>query len=97
MQNALKDIFGPMFEAMLQGELNHHLGYTAHDKTEKSNANRRNGYGQKHLKTSMGEGSFEPALIPKRKKDISDIEDKVLAMYARGMSQRDITDTVLQE
>ncbi|WP_285023831.1 IS256 family transposase [Lactococcus garvieae] len=104
MQNALKDIFGPMFEAMLQGELNHHLGYTAHDKKEKSNANRRNGYGQKHLKTSMGEisiqtprdreGSFEPALIPKRKKDISDIEDKVLAMYARGMSQRDISDTI---
>lgn len=104
MQNALKDIFGPMFEAMLQGELNHHLGYDPHEKTEKSHTNRRNGYGLKHLKTSMGEvpiqtprdreGSFDPALIPKRKKDISDIEGKVLAMYARGMSQRDISDTI---
>lgn len=104
MQNALKDIFGPMFEAMLQGELNHHLGYEAHEKTEKSTDNRRNGYGQKQLKTSMGEvpiqtprdrdGSFEPTLIPKRKKDISEIETKILAMYARGMSQRDISDTI---
>lgn len=104
MQNALKDIFGPMFEAMLQGELNHHLGYEAHEKAEKPTNNRRNGYGQKQLKTSMGEvpiqtprdrdGSFEPTLIPKRKKDISEIEGKILAMYARGMSQRDISDTI---
>lgn len=104
MQNALKDIFGPMFEAMLQGELNHHLGYEAHEKAEKPTDNRRNGYGQKQLKTSMGEvpiqtprdrdGSFEPTLIPKRKKDISEIEGKILAMYARGMSQRDISDTI---
>lgn len=104
MQNALKDIFGPMFEAMLQGELNHYLGYEAHEKSEKPTENRRNGYGQKQLKTSMGEvpiqtprdrdGSFEPTLIPKRKKDISEIEGKILAMYARGMSQRDISDTI---
>lgn len=104
MQNALKDIFGPMLEAMLQGELNHHLGYEAHEKVEKSTDNRRNGYGKKHLKTSMGEvliqtprdrnGSFEPTLIPKRKRDISEIESKILAMYARGMSQRDISDTI---
>lgn len=104
IQNALKDIFDPMFEAMLQGELNHHLGYNPHEKSEKPTTNRRNGYGQKQLKTSMGEvsiqtprdrdGSFEPTLIPKRKKDISEIEGKILAMYARGMSQRDISDTI---
>lgn len=104
IQNALKDIFGPMFEAMLQEELNHHLGYNPHEKSEKPTTNRRNGYGQKQLKTSMGEvsiqtprdrdGSFEPTLIPKRKKDISEIEGKILAMYARGMSQRDISDTI---
>lgn len=56
------------------------------------------------MKTSMGEvpiqtprdrdGSFEPTLIPKRKKDISEIEGKLLAVYARGMSQRDISDTI---
>lgn len=104
MQNALKDIFGPMFEAMLKGEMNHHLGYNSNDKGEKNTENRRNGYGKKTLNTSAGEveievprdrdGSFEPKIIPKRKKDVSEIEDKVIAMYARGMSQRDISSTI---
>ena len=40
------------------------------------------------------DSSFEPQLIPKRQKDVSEIEEKVLAMYARGMSQRDIADTM---
>ncbi|WP_165623735.1 IS256 family transposase, partial [Enterococcus faecium] len=88
----------------LQGELNNHLGYDAHSKEPKEHDNRRNGYGTKTLKTSFGEvaidvprdreASFEPELIPKRKRDVSDIEGKVLSMYARGMSQRDIAATV---
>lgn len=104
MQNALKDIFGPMFESMLKGEMNHHLGYNSNDKGEKSTENRRNGYGKKTLNTSAGEveievprdrdGSFEPNIIPKRKKDVSEMENKVIAMYARGMSQRDISSTI---
>jgi transposase-like protein len=104
MQNALKDIFGPMFETMLKGEMNHHLGYESNDKAEKESPNRRNGYGKKTLRTSSGEveittprdrdGSFEPQLISKRQKDVSAIEDKVISMYARGMSQRDISSTV---
>ena len=65
---------------------------------------RRNGSTPKTLKTSMGpvdieaprdrDGSFEPVIIPKRTKDVSSIEKKVLAMYARGMSQRDISSTI---
>ena len=104
MQDALKDVFGPLFEKMLQGELNNHLGYDVHSKEPKEHDNRRNGYGNKTLKTSFGEvaidvprdreASFEPELIPKRKRDVSDIEGKVLSMYARGMSQRDIAATV---
>lgn len=104
MQNALKDIFGPMFEAMLKGEMNAHLGYENNDHTAKATTNRRNGYTNKEIKTSAGkvdinvprdrEGSFEPKIVPKRKKDVSAIEEKVLAMYARGMSQRDIADTI---
>ena len=47
MQNALKDIFGPMFEAMLKGEMNHHLGYENNDHGSKTTANRRNGYTNK--------------------------------------------------
>ena len=104
MENALKDIFGPMFEAILQGEMNAHLGYENNDHGAKTTANRRNGYGQKTIKTTRGnveinvprdrDASFEPKVIPKREKDVSGIENKVLAMYARGMSQRDISSTI---
>ena len=104
MQDALKDIFGPMFEAMLQGEIDTHLGYEAHDHSYKDTENRRNGYIHKNVKTTYGdipvdvprdrESTFEPQAIPKRTRDVSGIEDKVLAMYARGMSQRDIADTI---
>lgn len=100
MQAALKDIFGPMFEAMLQGEMDSHLGYKSNNHDEKNSENRRNGYTHKTLKSSMGDieidsprdrdASFTPQIIPKRSTDVSGIEDKVLAMYARGMSQRDM-------
>jgi transposase-like protein len=104
MQNALKDIFGPMFEGLLKGEMNNHLGYKSNSKEPKEITNRRNGSTRKTLKTSMGDveiraprdrdGSFEPVIIPKRTTDVSEIEGKVLAMYARGMSQRDISSTI---
>ena len=104
MQDALKDIFGPMFEAMLRGEMNSHLGYESNDHGAKSTDNRRNGYINKKVRTSAGEveikvprdrtSSFEPKFVPKRQKEVSEIEEKVLAMYARGMSQRDIADTI---
>lgn len=94
MQEALREIFGPMFEAMLQGEMDGHLGYKSNDRGAKVSLNRRNGYTDKTVKTSMGdievrtprdrEGNFEPEIIPKRTKDVSGIEDKVLSMYASG-------------
>ena len=104
MQDAIKDIFGPMFEAMLQGEMDSHLGYGPNDHGPKNTENRRNGYGNKTLKSTYGdipvdvprdrEATFEPQSIPKRTRDVSGIEDKVLSMYARGMSQRDIAQTI---
>ena len=104
MNQAINSVFGPMFEAMLKGEMDNHLGYDSNDKGPKKDSNRRNGYGKKTLKTTRGEveievprdrdGTFEPIVVPKRQKDVSGIEDKVLAMYARGMSQRDIASTV---
>lgn len=104
MQDAIKDIFGPMFESMLQGEMDAHLGYSSNDHGYKETANRRNGYTHKNVNTIYGEipvdvprdreSSFEPQLIPKRTKDISGIEEKVLSMYGKGMSQRDIADTI---
>ena len=104
MQDAIKDVFGPMLEAMLQGEMDNHLGYTSNDHGSKGTDNRRNGYIDKTVRSSFGEipvsvprdrdGSFEPQAIPKRSKDITGIEDKVLSMYGRGMSQRDISSTI---
>lgn len=104
MQDALRDIFGPMFESMLQGEMDSHLGYRSNDHGYKNTDDRRNGYTHKNIKTSIGEveiasprdrdGTFEPIIIPKRSTDVSGIEDKVLTMYAKGMSQRDIADTI---
>lgn len=104
MQDAIKDIFGPMFEAMLQGEMDAHIGYETNDHGSKKTNNRRNGYIRKNVKTSYGEvpvsvprdreSTFEPQVIPKRTKDVSGMEDKILSMYAKGMSQRDISETI---
>ena len=92
MNDPLKDLFGPLFESMLQGEMNNHLGYSSNDKGPKKTNNRRNSYTKKTLRTTQGEveiesprdrdGSFEPVLVPKRKKNVSAIEEKVLAVYA---------------
>ena len=104
MHEAIKDVFGPMFEAILNGEMENYLGYESNSKSEKSTENRRNGYSNKKLKTSMGEteisvprdraAEFESILIPKHKRDVSEIDRKVLAMYSRGMSTRDISATI---
>ena len=103
-QDALKSIFGPIFESMLKGELENHLGYSSNDKSPKDTTNRRNGSSPKNLKTSIGQvpinsprdrdGTFSPQLVPKRVTDVSSIEGKVLSMYAKGMSQRDIADII---
>jgi len=85
-------------------ELVTHLGYDKNSQDPKETENRRNGFGKKTIQGSFGEtkisvprdreGTFEPVIVPKRKKDVSEIEGKVLAMYARGMSQRDISSTI---
>lgn len=104
VKDVFKEIFGSIVEGMLQGEMDTHLGYQNNSKDPKSTDNRRNGYTKKTLKTSYGsveinsprdrDGSFEPIIVPKRETDVSDIDNKVLAMYARGMSQRDISKTI---
>ena len=59
MQDALKDIFGPMFEAMLQGEMDAHLGYESNDHGAKNTDNRRNGYSKKTVKSEYGNLEIE--------------------------------------
>lgn len=78
---------------MLQGEMDSHLGYGSNDHGYKATTNRRNGYSHKNVNTAYGEipidiprdreATFEPQLVPKRTKDISGIEDKVLSMYGK--------------
>lgn len=104
VEKGLKSIFGPIFESILKGELSAHLGYESNDHNPKETTNRRNGSTTKTLKSTLGEipiksprdrdGSFNSKLIPKRKTDISGIEQKVLAMYGKGLSQRDIADII---
>lgn len=104
MQDALKEIFGPMFESMLKAELEAHLGYSSNSKEEKLTSNRRNGYSGQKVNTSYGsmdisvprdrDGSYDPVIIPKNSHDVSGIEDRVLKMYAHGMSMRDISQTI---
>ena len=86
-------------EEMLSGELDAHLGYEKH--TNSTGSNKRNGSKPKTIKTTKGsysidvprdrESSFEPQLIPKRKRMIDHIEDVVISFYAKGMSTADIS------
>lgn len=88
MQTALKDIFGPMFESMLQGEMDPHLGYGPNDHGYKATDNRRNGYSHKTVRTTYGDipidvprdrdASLNPQAIPKRSRYVSGIEYKVM-------------------
>ena len=100
----LKDVFklmvGEMLENGLEGELDDELGYTKYDYRNKEGENSRNGYSKKTLKTSFGEteikvprdrdGEFEPQLIKKNQTTLTgDIEEKILSMYAKGMTTSD--------
>jgi transposase-like protein len=86
-------------ESLLESELDAHMGYDKHHQSD--NPNSRNGSTQKTIKTSKGtyridvprdrEGSFEPRLVPKRKRMIDTIEDAVISLYAKGMSTEDIS------
>lgn len=102
--NALRDMFAGTIEDMLHAELDEHLGYDKHDQQPKLTTNRRNGTTPKTIRTQTGEatlnvprdreGSFEPQLIPKRQNDVSELQDKVMSLYAKGMSDRDISEVV---
>lgn len=90
-----------VLENGLEGELDDELGYSKYDYRNKETDNSRNGYSEKTLKTSLGEielsvprdrkSEFEPRLVKKNQTSISkDIEEKILSMYAKGMTTSDI-------
>lgn len=105
VQEALKDLFGKTLQAMLEGEMDHHLGYAKNDSEARETigtSNRRNGQGRKTVRSDYGdvalavprdrEGSFEPLIVHKRQKTVTGIEDQILALYAKGISCREIGD-----
>lgn len=102
IQEALKDLLGGTIQEMLEAELDNHLGYGSYERS--SNPDYRNGTKPKKLHSSYGEipidvpqdrdGDFEPKIVPKRKKDISEIEQKVISLSSKGLSTRQISSIV---
>lgn len=102
IQEALKDLLGGTIQEMMEAEIDEHLGYAEYERSD--NSDYRNGVKYKSLRSSYGEipidvpqdrdGDFEPQIVPKRKKDISEIEQKIIAMSAKGMTTRQISDIV---
>ena len=98
----LKDSFKDILQELMEAELDATPGYEKNHKGDLQTDNKRNGHSTKNLKSQYGEfqidvprdrnGEFEPKLIPKYQRDISGIEEKVISLYARGMSTRDIHD-----
>ncbi len=98
----LRDSFKDILQELMEAELDVALGYEKNNRGDLQTDNKRNGHSPKSLKSQYGEfqidvprdrnGEFEPKLIPKYQRDISGIEEKVISLYARGMSTRDIHD-----
>ena len=103
IQDALKDLLGGTIKEMMEAEMDEHLGY---EKSERSdNDDYRNGYKKKQVNSSYGsmeigvpqdrKSTFEPKVVKKRQKDISDIDRKIISMYAKGMTTRQISETMM--
>ena len=99
IQEALKELMKEFIQESLETELDNQLGYEKYGKNDE-NDNSRNGYSKKKVKSSFGEielniprdrnSEFEPKIVPKYSRDISNLEEKVISMYGLGMSTRDI-------
>ena len=99
IQDALKDLLGGTIKEMMEAEMDDHLGYS---KSERSDCDDyRNGYKTKQVNSSYGsmeievpqdrKSTFEPQVVKKRQKDISGIDQKIISMYAKGMTTNDIS------
>ena len=102
IQDMLKDLLGETLQGMLEAEMDDHLGY---EKSERSdNDDYRNGYKYKQVNSRYGsmeievpqdrKSTFEPQIVKKRQKDISDIDQKIISMYAKEMTTRQISETI---
>ena len=106
IQEALKDLLGGTIKSMMEAEMDDHLGYKNYERTgdREPGDNYRNGTKTKKVRSNYGEfelevpqdrnGSFEPQVVKKRQKDISEIDQKIISMYARGLTTRQISDQI---
>ena len=103
LSGAIKDLFKDALQQIMNAEFDSSMGYSKYDKKiEKTNY--RNGTTKKNLKSEFGEfefetprdrnGDFEPKIVPKNKRDVSGIEDKIISLYGRGLSTREINDQI---
>jgi len=101
VQELFKEMVSTVLENGLEGELDDELGYSKYDYRNKETDNSRNGYSEKTLKTSLGDieiavprdrkGDFQPQIVKKNQTTLNgDIEEKILSMYAKGMTTSDI-------
>jgi putative transposase len=96
----IKSLVKNVIEAALESEMEQHLGYNKHSKADKIHDNKRNGYSSKTLKSDEGEvdlsiprdrnGNFTPQILEKHQRRLSCLDDKIISLYSRGMSTRDI-------
>lgn len=104
VMDILKELFAPTLQEMMEQELESHLGYAKHSSDGIGTENNRNGYSKKTLKGSLGEteiqiprdrlGEYESPLLPKYSGNINDLDERVISMYAKGMSTRDINEHI---
>jgi putative transposase len=104
IQTKLKHLFAGTIERMLEAEMDEHLGYDKNSVLGNNSGNSRNGYNHKTIISDYGSseiavprdrnGEFEPKVLEKRQVRTDEIEQKILAMYGKGMSQRDIEDSL---
>lgn len=102
IQEALKDLLGGTIKSMMEAEMDEHLGYESYERSD--NDNYRNGTKKKRVRSNYGEfeidvpqdrkSSYEPKVIKKRQKDISGIDEKIISMYARGLTTRQISEQI---
>lgn len=107
IQDALKDLLGGTIKEMMEAEMDHYLGYEKSERTDSLDEVRdyRNGYKTKQVNSSFGSmdievpqdrlSEFEPQVVKKRQKDISDIDRKIISMYAKGLSTKHISETLM--
>lgn len=106
VQSVLKDLFAETLQEMLEAEMDTTLGYEKNETQNKQTSNRRNGHSTKTVRSEYGEvdlavprdreGDFNPVIVKKHQKSVTGIEDQILALYAKGVSTRDIQDHLEQ-